>query len=488
MPIVAFGFFLISKYNCKTATIWLAIASLLFYSFWSIKALPLLVISITTNYFCGKLLTPAQHNGLRNEIFKKRLLFGALMANFLLLGYFKYVNFFIDNINFIVEKSSLSKISNIDIVLPIGISFFTFTQIAFLVDCWSGKVKERNFFHYFLFVTYFPHLIAGPVLHHSQMMPQFAKEESYKINYSNIALGIIICLIGLSKKVLVADALSEYADLVFNSASEGNSPSFYMAWLGTLSYTFQIYFDFSAYSDMAIGFSLFFNIYLPHNFNSPYRAASIIDFWRRWHISLSNFLRDYVYIPLGGSRVGKHKRYINIFITMLLGGLWHGNTWTFILWGMLHSFLLIINHIWREAGCSQILESKIGEFISWSITFICICFTWVLFKAETLKTAAIMYKSLFNFNILVFNAHLWEGLKIFYESPGSWIFLLFGISFFLMLPPTHLINEKFNEIAIRYEIIKYKYVIFMTAFVAIFIFILSILKFGKHSPFLYFQF
>lgn len=336
MPVVAFGFFLISKYSCKAAAIWLALASLFFYSFWSIKALPLLLTSVVVNYIFGKYLTPSMRMNLKNEFFRKWLLFGAVSANLLLLGYFKYVNFFIDNFNFIAETSSLTKIQNLDVVLPIGISFFTFTQIAFLVDCWQGKVKERKFTHYLLFVTYFPHLIAGPVLHHSQMMPQFAKKESYQINYNNIALGIIICIIGLAKKVLIADSLAEYADLVFKNASGGATPGFSLAWYGTLAYTFQIYFDFSAYSDMAIGFSLFFNIHLPHNFNSPYRATSMIDFWRRWHISLSNFLRDYVYIPLGGRRVGKVRRYVNIFITMLLGGLWHGNTWTFVLWGMLH--------------------------------------------------------------------------------------------------------------------------------------------------------
>ena len=227
----------------------------------------------------------------------------------------------------------MPQVPEVNLLLPIGISFYTFTQIAFLVDCFKAKVHEPKFRHYLLFVTYFPHLIAGPILHHAQMMPQFKKEEIYRINYGTLSIGIIIFVSGLAKKILIADPLGEFADIFFESIRNGVHPSAVVCWAGTLAYTFQIYFDFSGYSDMAIGISLCFGIYLPINFNSPYKAANIIDFWRRWHISLSIFLRDYLYIPLGGNRFGTFRRYLNLFITMLLGGLWHGASWTFVLWG-----------------------------------------------------------------------------------------------------------------------------------------------------------
>ena len=223
-------------------------------------------------------------------------------------------------------------------------TFYTFTQIAFLVDTYQGKVKEYRFVHYLLFITYFPHLIAGPVLHHAEMMPQFERKESYRQSAANVAIGLSIFAIGLAKKVLIADNLSPHANFFFN---QSDPQGLLVAWGGVLAYAFQLYFDFSGYSDMAIGISRIFGIRLPLNFDTPYRSASIVEFWRRWHISLSRFLRDYLYVALGGNRKGRVRRYVNLMLTMLLGGLWHGASWTFVIWGGLHGFYLVVNHGWQ---------------------------------------------------------------------------------------------------------------------------------------------
>lgn len=394
-PIVVVGFFLIARYKHAAAAGWLAVASLFFYGWWSVKAVPLLLGSIGINYLFSKKLTPS---GNDNAQARRIVLYIALASNLALLGFFKYANFFIANINILLDAANVHRVPALSIVLPIGISFFTFTQIAFLVDCWQGKVKERNFIHYLLFVSYFPHLIAGPVLHHSQMMPQFGHSETYRPNVNNIALGMAIFTIGLSKKLLIADAVGAYADILFLEVAQGTTPMFFMSWFGVLAYAFQIYFDFSGYSDMAIGLSLIIGIHLPVNFNSPYKATSVIDFWRRWHMTLARFLRDYLYIPLGGSRRGKARRYLNLFATMLLGGLWHGANWTFVLWGAAHGVLLAINHAWRTLVGNKISYGRIGNAACWLATFVSVCCAWVLFRSESVATALSIYRGMLGIN------------------------------------------------------------------------------------------
>ena len=286
-----------------------------------------------------------------------------------------------------------------------GISFFTFTQIAFLADVYSGRVREYNFVHYSLFVTYFPHLIAGPVLHHAEMMPQFQHAETYRFNYGNAAVGITIFTIGLFKKVMIADPVGTYAGPVFDMASSGATLTALEAWGGALAYTFQLYFDFSGYSDMAIGLSRLFGVTLPLNFYSPYKAVNIIEFWRRWHMTLSRFLRDYLYLPLGGNRRGTARRYINLMITMVLGGLWHGAGWTFILWGGLHGAYLAINHgwqaIWVRIGQEQKSSRIVGRASSRLLTFVSVVLAWVVFRASDMTAAMAMLKAMAGFNGLV---------------------------------------------------------------------------------------
>nr|WP_297496400.1 MBOAT family protein [Ferrovum sp.] len=335
LPITILGFFQIGRYSRSISSLWLFSASLFFYGWWNPAYVSLLLASICFNYGVGKALSREQaRNHLRRAWW---ILACGITADLCLLGYYKYANFFITNVSGLLNSNW-----HIDpVILPLGISFFTFTQIAFLVDAYRGDVKESNFIHYGLFVTYFPHLIAGPVLHHKEMMPQFAHPITYRPHWENFSVGLTLFTIGLFKKVILADGIAPYANLVFNAADHGTQILFTEAWGGALAYTFQLYFDFSGYTDMALGISCLFGVKLPINFDSPYKSVNIIDFWRRWHITLSRFLRDYLYFPLGGNRKGPFRRYANLMATMVLGGLWHGAGWTFIIWGTLHGFYLI---------------------------------------------------------------------------------------------------------------------------------------------------
>jgi alginate O-acetyltransferase complex protein AlgI len=378
LPVTVFGFFAFSRLGKRVGAAWLALCSLFFYAWWDYRYVVLLLASICGNYFAGSRI--AHHAGTR---LGKQLLGLAVASNLLLLGYYKYADFFLSSANALLG----SKWPLLSIALPIGISFFTFTQIAFLADAYAGKVKEYRFIYYVLFVAYFPHLIAGPVLHHKEMMPQFDEDTNYNPDASNFAIGLTIFAIGLAKKVLIADSLAGYATPVF--ASNAAAPSLFVAWGGALAYTFQLYFDFSGYSDMAIGLSRIFGVRLPLNFNSPYKAANINEFWRRWHMTLSRFLRDYLYIPLGGNRRGAVRRRVNLLTTMVLGGLWHGAGWTFVIWGAIHGGLLVINHAWR--GFAQMLPfhlpKRAARILSIALTFGCVVFAWVYFRAPDLVSA-----------------------------------------------------------------------------------------------------
>ena len=367
LPITILGFFQIGRYSRTLASLWLFSASLFFYGWWNPAYVSLLLASILFNYGVGKAVS-REH---ARSHFRRAwwILALGITADLCLLGYYKYTNFFIANVSGLLNRNW-----HIDpVILPLGISFFTFTQIAFLVDAYRGDVKESNFIHYGLFVTYFPHLIAGPVLHHKEMMPQFALPVTYRPNLENFSVGLTLFTIGLFKKVILADGISPYANLVFNAADHGTKILFTEAWGGALAYTFQLYFDFSGYTDMALGISCLFGVKLPINFNSPYKAVNIIDFWRRWHITLSRFLRDYLYFPLGGNRKGPFRRYANLIATMVLGGLWHGAGWTFILWGTLHGCYLIINHAWHGVrklwGYPVGSPSRMGTIIGVIVTF-----------------------------------------------------------------------------------------------------------------------
>ena len=370
---------------------WLISASLFYYGWWNPSYLGLILGSILFNYIISLLLNKKSIKFCSIYI----LSFG-IAINLGCLSYFKYTHFFMDNISYLFSIS----FDRDEIFLPLAISFFTFQQIAYLVDSWKGNIVDYNFLNYLLFITFFPQLIAGPIVHHQEMLPQFSKKNSYNLNYDNLAIGLSIFIIGLFKKVVIADTFSTYATPYFYIAEHGGNLTFIESWVAALSYTFQLYFDFSGYSDMAIGLAKIFGILLPINFNSPYKASSIIDFWGRWHITLSRFLRDYVYFPLGGSRKGLIRSYINLMITMLLGGLWHGAGWTFVIWGGLNGIYLVINHSWRRLKIRLQLTSKypIMNHFSWLITFVSVVVAWVVFRASTIDAAHHIIKTMFGLN------------------------------------------------------------------------------------------
>ena len=375
LPLVLLGYFAANRLGATAPVVWLALASLVFYSFSNWPFVALLLASIAFNYLIGWLLI-SRRLGARPRL---AALVVGVTGDLVTLGVFKYAGFLVANVNAVFSTSIV-----VNILLPVGISFYTFTQIAFLVDAYRGKVAHYALPHYALFVTYFPHLIAGPILHHRDMIPQFESADSRKPNPRLILYGLIIFGIGLFKKTVLADGIQPLVALAFHQAA----PSFDQAWIGALAYTFQLYFDFSGYSDMAIGISLMFGIFLPLNFNSPYKAGNIIDFWRRWHMTLSQFLRDYLYIPLGGNRHGSLLRYVNLMITMLLGGLWHGAAWTFVIWGALHGLYLCINHAWINYGppIPRMLQRP-ANAAGFALTFLAVVVAWVFFRADSLASA-----------------------------------------------------------------------------------------------------
>ncbi|MEI9896261.1 MAG: MBOAT family protein [Chthoniobacter sp.] len=343
LPATLLGYFLIgARGRPRMAALWLTVASLFFYGWWNPHYLALIGGSIGFNYTLGVLISRAR--GAARKSLAPGLLALGICGNLGLLGYYKYAGFFVDNASMLFGTHWHWSA----IVLPLGVSFFTFTQIAYLVDAYHGVTREYDFLYYTLFVTFFPHLIAGPIVLYRNLMPQFARPETYRFHAANMAGGVTLFVLGLAKKVVIADQLSPLVGVVFDSVAQGQTPALAASWIGALAYTLQLYFDFSGYSDMAIGLGRMFNVRFPLNFDSPYQARDIIDFWRRWHISLSTFLRDHLYIPLGGNRLGGPRRYLNLFLTMLLGGLWHGAAWTFVIWGGLHGIYLVVNRGWRR--------------------------------------------------------------------------------------------------------------------------------------------
>jgi D-alanyl-lipoteichoic acid acyltransferase DltB (MBOAT superfamily) len=398
LPATVLAFAAARRHSPRAGIMVLAGASLLFYGAWRPVYLLLFVASIAVNFGLG----------LRMEDRLRRRSTGAfgVALNLAVLCYFKYTNFIFDSLNTLTG----APLPFVNIVLPLGISFFTFQQIAYLVDVMRGAKVERDIVSYALFVSFFPHLIAGPLVHHAEMIPQFKRGRTGR-SAVLAARGLAIFAAGLFKKVVIADNLAQFVSPVFAHLDAGGSVTTPWAWLATLAYTLQIYFDFSGYSDMAIGLALLFGLRLPVNFRSPYQAISIIEFWRRWHITLSRFLRDYLYIPLGGNRLGEQRRYLNLLVTMLLGGLWHGAGWNFLVWGGLHGIYLCINHLWhgwRGGKADAAATGPAMKACCWAITFFPVVIAWVFFRARTAGGAWQMLGGLFGF----------EAGSSAYPSPG----------------------------------------------------------------------
>ena len=388
LPITLSGYFLTAKYlNRSAAKVFLVIASLVFYAQWNEKYLLLIGGSILFNFFLGDLFLNPVLTKLRRKFY---YLLG-IIFNLGLLAYFKYFDFFILNANSVLGL----EIPLQNILLPLAISFFTFQQIAFLTERFKGATDKYSFVDYSLFVVFFPQLIAGPIVQPKDTLRQFSAAGAERFNSGNVLAGLVLFSIGVFKKVVIADSFVATVGAGFDVADAGLLISSIDAWLLALAYSFQLYFDFSGYTDMALGLGLLFNIRLPINFNSPYKALSIQDFWRRWHITLSNFLRDHLYIPMGGNRKKVSRTYVNLFTTFLLGGLWHGAGWTFVIWGAMHGFGLCIHRFWSGLGF------KLPKLLAWTVTMIFVVTAWVFFRATSFELAMRIVAAMYDVPMLL---------------------------------------------------------------------------------------
>lgn len=482
LPIILFGYFwLLRKRLILGSKVWLVAGSLLFYGYWNVIYIPLLLASIFVNFFVGSALANMageNKNIPSSKTFSsKQLLAFGVLFNVGLLAYFKYTDFLLVNFNGVFGLN----IPLPHIILPLGISFFTFTQIAFLVDSYRTEVKEYDLLRYMLFVTYFPHLLAGPILHHKEMMPQFANKWNFALKWRNVAIGFFLFSIGLFKKVVIADTFAQWANIGFDTAVMLN---FFEAWATSLSYTLQLYFDFSGYTDMAIGISLMFNIKLPINFNSPYKARDIQDFWRRWHMTLSRFLRDYVYIPLGGNKVSKLRNYINLLSVFIIGGLWHGASWMFVIWGTLHGVAIVIHRAWKDFGL------RMYGWLGWLITFNFINITWVFFRAKDFETVKKVIGGMFGSSGIILSEKIGQDVLLFL-SPygikfGEWLANIKGEDstiIFIILGIALVFGYKNS-----YELSRMQRPTWKFCFIAAVFFVCAFLSLSQESSFLYFQF
>src|SRR6266498_934674 len=416
LPLTGLTFVLLRRWHTVSLALGsLALGSLVFYGWWKPCYLPLFLGSVVVNFFLGRCI----HGPDRRSY---RVLLLGLAANLGFLIYFKYASFLSE----VAVQVGLGKKPFPAQLLPLGVSFFTFTQITYLVDRWRGLAPRTSFMRYLLFVSFFPHLIAGPVLHHSQMMPQL---ENPRPTWTGFSAGLFLFAIGLAKKVVIADTVGTLVDAGFAQPTHLQTVQ---AWLVLVAFAVQLYFDFSGYSGMAIGLGKMFGVDLPWNFDSPYKSTSLAEFWRHWHITLSNFFKDYVYIPLGGSRCGPFRCLFNLFLTMLLAGIWHGAGWTFILWGALHGASLAANHLWRRSPV------RFPRLLGWWLTVAVVLLGWVLFRAKDLSQALLMYKHL----LALESARDWSQISVLAEQ--TVLYVLVGLVLILACPNAKALVVRFR--------------------------------------------
>lgn len=462
LPIVCIVYFSLS--GIKSAVpqhLFLVLASLYFYGYFNPSYLIIIIASVLVNYALAMFMTK------RRELDKIIFSFGILF-NIGMLIYFKYMDFFIENINSIANTG----FSSLDILLPLGISFFTFQQFSFLLSVLKYEEEVETFIDYFLFVTFFPQLVAGPIVLYSEMMTQFKDQNRRKIDVDNVAIGIYIFVLGLFKKIVIADTLSVFVNNGFETTLNlGLLP----AWIISLSYTFQIYFDFSGYCDMAIGIGKIFNIDLPMNFNSPYKSKSITEFWKRWHMTLGRALANYIYIPLGGSRKGAVRTYTNLFITFLVSGLWHGAAWSFVLWGVLHGFFSILDRVFSR------IVIKVPNVLRVASTFLIVNFLWVLFRASSMSEAYTVYKGMFNFN----NLGISQISSIVSDGIIGFPSIINITIVTVMLSFSALLAFRFNNTLEKSK--SFMFTIKSAVYLAI-VFLVSVIHLSRVSPFIYFNF
>ena len=462
LPITLILYFLLNKYGKnKWAKAWLVIASLYFYSYFNRMYLILIGISIGVNFVVGRRLSDNKTNILERRLL---LIFGVVF-NLGILGYFKYYDFFISNINILFG----THIGLIKVMLPLGISFFTFQQLSFVIDMYKRYNIIYDFLDYCLFVTFFPQLIAGPIVLPTEMLPQFETEENKRVNWENMNRGLYIFSIGLAKKVIIADTIANFANAGFDMMDKLN---FVEAWLTSISYTLQLYFDFSGYCDMAMGIALMFNIILPANFNSPYKSTNIQEFWKKWHMTLGRFMTNYLYIPLGGNRKGELKTLRNLFIVFLASGIWHGAGWNFIIWGGLHGICILIHRVWKNSG------RKLNKLVGWFITMNLVNIFWVFFRATTVSDAMKVIKGMFDIEGLYFiltNINKLGELTLNFRLVASgYLGIKYNVIFLILAIILVFLKGK----------IKLKYI----KNIEIYLLYIGILFLGTDSTFLYFNF
>ena len=458
LPTVWSIYFILNTYaHYFLSKIWLVLASFFFYAWWNSTYLLLILSSIAFNYAISYAMQQYQKQ-------KKFFFLVGLFFNIGLLAYYKYMDFFISNINLITH----AHLSLLHLILPLGISFFTLQQVAFLVDSYQGLVKEKKFLDYALFVSFFPQLIAGPIVHHKSMMPQFADKYNKQLNYNNIVKGLFLFSIGLFKKVMIADYLAEYVNLGFDKLEH---LSILDAWQSSLAYTFQLYYDFSAYSDMAIGIALLFNIKLPQNFNSPLKATGMIDYWKRWHMTLTGFITSYIYTPIVRTfrPLTLHKAMFATIIVFLISGIWHGAGWTFVVWGLLHGFAVVTNHYWQKLS-----PYRLHPLFAWFITFQFVNFANVLFRAKNFEDAYKVIKSMVDYHTIPFVNLI---PSAFGATKQTHLFYLLIFSF--------IITFAFKNASQHVSTLKFNYKTLLWASV---LFAISLLSMDKVSEFIYFNF
>lgn len=436
----------------------LILASLYFYAYFNISYLPIILSSIFINYGIGMCL---QKKTKEVSVRRKPVFWIGVIFNIGLLGYFKYADFFITNLNQVFHTD----FNLLHLLLPLGISFFTFQQLAYVIDCYQGKGKKYSFLDYSLFVTFFPQLVAGPIVLPEEMLPQFADEKNKKVNWENMNKGFALLIIGLAKKLIIADSISHYADAGFGNLEALSMPE---AWLSSLAYTFQLYFDFSGYCDMAIGIGLMFNIILPQNFYAPYRSVDIKEFWKRWHSTLGRFMTSYLYIPLGGNRVGKVRLLVNLFVVFVVSGLWHGAGWTFILWGAFHGIGIVLHRLWNKMGYSM------NRYAGIVLTFFCVNFLWVLFRAKDWAEAVIVYKGMFNIGSLTVSREYRNLLSDVLPVNFRYFLLILAVFIAFFGPTAYERIQQYRLKVSTFEVVLYAMV--------------CVLLLTKVSTFLYFNF
>lgn len=447
-------YFLLNKFGLINLSKWfLVFCSLFFYWFGTKSFFPFFLGSVIFNYSVGIFLNRLKFQ--KSNIRRKVLLIVGIVLNCILLGYFKYTNFIISNINFFLEDDIIYK----KILLPIGISFFTFQLIAYLVDSYRGETNEYKFLNYLLFITFFPQLIVGPIVHHKDVNYQYENKDNFKLNYKNISLGIFLFFIGTAKKTLIADNITPLASIAFSNSGD---LSLIDSWVASIGYTVSYYFDLSGYADMAIGLGLMFNIHIPINFNSPYKANNFAEYWKRWHITLSKFLGDYIFRSVKKKNGTTRNFYWAIFVTFLVSGIWHGAGWTFFVWGIINGLFVIISHMIMDQKI--IIPNRVAHFF----TFLGVIGTRVLFVSNTFLIATNVFKSMFDISKLSLDNN-------FYTTKEQLFFIIIGLLIAFFLPNSNEMKENFKP--------NKRHLIFTVILAAI-----SFANMGNVGNFLYFQF